>query len=99
MKTFLLVKGKQGSLVGDPDRPGRFAGQRKLSFKEGEERPQRLPDHYEPCWTVHDYGHCLRKAERKSQLAEFVKVNAKSKGDALTKIPKSKAPFKKGDSK
>lgn len=91
MKKFFLVKGKETVMVGDPDRPGRFAGQQ---LKDGSSAP-RLCDNYEPCWTVHGYGYDIKKPVGKGQFASVLEVQAENMGEALKQIPQPK----KADSK
>ena len=91
MAKFMKVKGKKGILVGHPSGiPGRYAGQRRKVFKDGE-LPSSLRDRYEPCEEVLPVSNSLKRAVRKEHLDWDGEVlSGKSAADAVPKRPVKK---------
>lgn len=100
MPTFCIVKGKQGVLVGDPQRNG-FIGQRKLSFTE-DTAPKRVGERYEPCKMLCRVTPDLKKALKLKQVVELHRFEARSMKAAvpeMTRLAEKTAPSGGGGNK
>ena len=92
MRKYYIVKGKPGVLVGDPTAPGRFIGQRKLSFTDG--YPKRLADRYEPQFAAAPKEPTILKAFANGSLEKVKEVVAGSLGEVRQEAMKMNGPAK-----
>lgn len=92
MRTYLLVKGKQGVLVGNPF-SSQFVGQKKRVLKEGE-RPRNVADAHEPVLAVVPKHPDIVKHIKRGELDVIEEFQAENYTVALTKL-ESKPAVKK----
>jgi hypothetical protein len=84
MKTYLLVKGKQGTLIGDPF-SNRFLGQRKLPVDQANP-PKNVGAAYEPQLAVTPKHPDTMKHVRRGELEVVEEFQARNFTEALTRL-------------
>ena len=87
MKQYIIARGIEGVLVGDPSHPQRFLCQRKLSWKKGE-MPKAMHHRYEPVVAVYETKRA-REAVRKGGIHQLAKLMAASPDEAMAQYEKS----------